>query len=180
MVGARSRGARPRRSARPYWKQSQINKLSICGFEKGGVTCSVTNTSSRPQLRLARLPELINSMTYRDRVLRHQKSQPPGTLSIKSSRNAPVWSTWEENGTTELIPVGSVLVGRAEGKCMMEYLALRRKSAEPPRPLSIREPKALVLCAPPRWLKVSRDTFRPWTAMFSRSRGRKCRLRGVC
>ena len=37
-------------------------------------------------------------------------------------------------------PVGSVLVGRVDGVCMIEYFAERRKSAEPPRPLSIRLP----------------------------------------
>ena len=41
-------------------------------------------------------------------------------------------------------PVGSVLEGRVDGVCMMLYFALRRKSAEPPRPLSILEPMTQV------------------------------------
>lgn len=36
------------------------------------------------------------------------------------------------------IPVGSVLVGREEGVCIIESLALRRKSPLPPRPASER------------------------------------------
>ena len=43
-------------------------------------------------------------------------------------------------GTMQDTPVGSVFVGRVLGVCIMEYLAERRKSAEPPRPFSIREP----------------------------------------
>ena len=50
-------------------------------------------------------------------------------------------------GTMQLIPVGSVLVGRVLGVCIMEYLAERRKSAEPPRPFSMREPMTQVLLA---------------------------------
>jgi len=44
-------------------------------------------------------------------------------------------------------PVGSVLDGRVDGVCMIEYLALRKKSAEPPRPFNIRDPMTQVLFA---------------------------------
>ncbi len=44
-------------------------------------------------------------------------------------------------------PVGSVFEGLVEGVCMILILALRRKSAEPPRPLSILDPMTQVLFA---------------------------------
>lgn len=40
-------------------------------------------------------------------------------------------------GTIEDMPVGSVLVGRADGACMIEILALLKKSALPPKPFNI-------------------------------------------
>lgn len=43
-------------------------------------------------------------------------------------------------GTIQLTPWGSVLDGRVEGVCMMLYFDERRKSAEPPKPFSMREP----------------------------------------
>ena len=78
-----------------------------------------------------------------------------------------LWSTWVANGTMQEIPVGSVLLGRLQaerrrqsdaqtldirvlggphedGVCMTLSLALRRKSALPPMPFSMREPSALV------------------------------------
>jgi hypothetical protein len=64
-----------------------------------------------------------------------------------TSRSCSVWSTWVHMGTMQLTPVGSVLDGRVLGVCMIEYLAERRKSAEPPRPLSMREPITQVLLA---------------------------------
>ncbi len=44
-------------------------------------------------------------------------------------------------------PVGSVFEGLVDGVCMMLILALRRKSAEPPRPFSILDPMTQVLLA---------------------------------
>ncbi len=41
-------------------------------------------------------------------------------------------------------PVGSVFEGRVDGVCMILILALRKKSAEPPSPLSILEPMTQV------------------------------------
>ena len=45
------------------------------------------------------------------------------------------------------IPVGSVFEGLVDGVCMMLIFALLRKSAEPPRPLSILDPMTQVLFA---------------------------------
>lgn len=50
-------------------------------------------------------------------------------------------------GTMQETPVGSVFDGLVDGVCMMLILALRRKSAEPPRPLSILDPMTQVLFA---------------------------------
>lgn len=44
-------------------------------------------------------------------------------------------------------PVGSVFVGLVLGVCMILYFALRKKSADPPSPLSILEPMTQVLFA---------------------------------
>lgn len=49
-------------------------------------------------------------------------------------------------------PVGSVFDGRVDGVCMMLYLADRKKSAEPPNPLSILEPMTQVELA---WAYIS-------------------------
>lgn len=43
-------------------------------------------------------------------------------------------------GTMHEIPVGSVFDGRVDGVCMIDIFALRKKSADPPSPLSILEP----------------------------------------
>lgn len=70
------------------------------------------------------------------------------TISVTmTSRSCSVWSMCVHIGTMQLTPVGSVLEGRVLGVCMMEYLAERRKSAEPPSPLSMREPSTQVLLA---------------------------------
>ena len=53
-------------------------------------------------------------------------------------------------------PVGSVLDGRVEGVCIILILALRKKSAEPPRPLSIREPMTQVEFA---WAYMSLELY---------------------
>ena len=44
-------------------------------------------------------------------------------------------------------PVGSVFEGLVDGVCMILIFALRKKSAEPPRPLSILDPITQVLFA---------------------------------
>ena len=67
-----------------------------------------------------------------------------GSLNLRS---CSVWSTCVHMGTMQETPVGSVFEGRVEGVCMMEYLELRRKSAEPPRPFSMRLPITQVLLA---------------------------------
>lgn len=41
-------------------------------------------------------------------------------------------------------PVGSVLDGRVDGVCIMLIFALRKKSAEPPKPFNILEPMTQV------------------------------------
>ena len=64
-----------------------------------------------------------------------------------TSRSCSVWSTWVHMGTMQETPVGSVFEGLVEGVCIILIFALRRKSAEPPRPLSILDPTTQVLFA---------------------------------
>src|SRR6185369_8887117 len=51
-----------------------------------------------------------------------------------------VWSMCEQCGTTQEMPVGSILLGRLDGVCIIFRKPLRRKSPEPPRPLIILGP----------------------------------------
>lgn len=57
-----------------------------------------------------------------------------------------------ERGLRRLLTVGSVFEGRVDGVCIMLIFALRKKSAEPPKPLSILEPITQVELA---WAYIS-------------------------
>ena len=57
-----------------------------------------------------------------------------------------------ERGLRKLLTVGSVFEGRVDGVCMMLIFALRKKSAEPPKPFNILEPMTQVELA---WAYIS-------------------------
>ena len=109
------------------------------------------------------------SVTTISRSCSNQGRQPSVTSEheAKKKKNtdvkyAPVWSTWLAKGTIQLMPVGSVLLGRALGVCMIESFAFLKKSAEPPIPLSMRDPRALVELA---WAYLSRRRDQCWTVV---------------
>lgn len=58
----------------------------------------------------------------------------------------------EERRTAETLTVGSVFDGRVDGVCMMLIFALRKKSADPPKPFNILEPMTQVELA---WAYIS-------------------------
>ena len=78
-------------------------------------------------------------------------SEPWNTCQ-ESDHSQDIFASKEEMKTPRILTVGSVFDGRVDGVCIILIFALRKKSAEPPKPFNILEPMTQVELA---WAYIS-------------------------